>query len=487
MTPSDLVALSPYMVVAATAVVLMLMVAFYRSHAPAAILTGAGLTAAFGTLFAVHTSSPGRQVTALILVDDFALFFVGLILAAALAVLLLSYGYLRDRPGNREEYYLLILLAVLGGSVLAASTHFASLFLGLEILSISLYALIAYPRTLDEGIEAAIKYLVLSATSAAFLLFGMALIYSQLGTMRFSLIASTQSSGANPENLLVLAGSAMLFVGIGFKLSVVPFHMWAPDVYQGAPAPVAAFISTVSKGAIFAVLLRYFTVVDIRGYGSLYAMIAVVSFASMAAGNLLALLQDNVKRILAYSSIAHMGYLLVAFLAGGALGTTAVAIYLVAYFAATLAAFGVVVLISGPGEEVQEMDGYRGLFWRRPWLATVLTVALLSLAGIPLTAGFIGKLYLLAAGVGPALWVLVLTLVVTSTIGLFYYLRVVTAMLSRPVEGPVEAHPPLSAPGAMALVALTIALFWLGIFPTPVIQILQDTVGRLTGLPLPTL
>jgi len=479
MTVPDMITILPFIVVSATTVVLMLLVAFYRRHPLAAGLAGVGLTAAFAALFAVRFYAPSRQVTSLILVDDFALFFMGLLFAAGFAVVLLSYGYLKDRPGNREEYYLLLLLATLGSSVLAASSHFASFFLGLEILSVSLYGLIAYPRTLDESIEAGVKYLVLSAASAAFLLFGMALIYSQLGTMEFSHIASAQASGTNPSNLLVLAGSAMLFVGIGYKLSAVPFHMWAPDVYQGAPAPVSALISTLSKGGIFAVLLRYFTVVDIRGYESLYVMIAVVSFASMAVGNLLALLQNDVKRILAYSSIAHMGYLLVAFLAGGTLGATAVAFYLVAYFVTSLAAFGVVTVLSGPDEEAEDLEDYRGLFWRRPWLAGAFTSALLSLAGIPLTVGFIGKFYLLAAGVAPALWVLVVTLVVTSTIGLFYYLRVVATMLSRPTGQAPALGPSPSSQGVLALVALMVLLFWLGVFPTPLVQMIQETVAGL--------
>ncbi len=479
MTLPDLITILPFIVVTATVVVLMLLIAFYRHHGLTAGVAMIGLVAAFAALFAVRFYAPGRQVTPLILVDNYALFFMGLLFAAGFAVALLSFGYLKGRAGNLEEYYLLLLLATLGSSVLAASSHFASFFLGLEILSVSLYGLIAYTRNLDESTEAGVKYLVLSAASSAFLLFGMALIYSQLGTMEFPRIATAQASGSNPTNLVVLAGSAMLFVGIGYKLSAVPFHMWAPDVYQGAPAPVSAFISTLSKGGIFAVLLRYFTVVDIRSYGSLFVMIAVVSFASMAAGNLLALLQDNVKRILAYSSIAHMGYLLVAFLAGGSLGASAVAFYLVAYFITSLAAFGVVTVLSSPDQEAERLEDYRSLFWRRPWLAVVFTASLLSLAGIPLTVGFIGKFFLLAAGVAPALWVLVITLVVTSTIGLFYYLRVVTAMFYRPVE---EGPPPrwsVSASGVVALVALTVLLFWLGIFPTPLVQMIQQTVAGL--------
>jgi NADH-quinone oxidoreductase subunit N len=304
---------------------------------------------------------------------------------------------------------------------------------------VSLYAMVAYVRTSAQGVEAGVKYLVLAAASAAFLLFGIALIYADQGTMEFSRV-SLPSSGAS---VLFLMGVAMLSVGIGFKLAVVPFHMWTPDVYEGAPAPITGFIATISKGAMFALLVRLFKQVGLASGGSVFIVFTIIAVASMLVGNLLALLQRNVKRLLAYSSIAHLGYLLVAFLASGALAVTAVAFYLVAYFVTTLGAFGIVGVLSSSDRDADKVEDYRGLFWRRPWLAMVFTATLLSLAGIPLTAGFIGKFYVLNAGVGSALWLLVITLVVSSVIGLYYYLRlIVTMYLGVPEEEAAQVKAP---------------------------------------------
>jgi NADH-quinone oxidoreductase subunit N len=278
--------------------------------------------------------------------------------------------------------------------------------------------------------------------------------------------------------MVMLTGAGLLVVGIGFKLAVVPFHLWTPDVYQGAPAPVTGFVATVSKGAALALLIRIFPPADIQAGGPLYTVFALIAAASMMAGNLLALLQSNVKRILAYSSIAHLGYLLTAYLAGGVLAVTAITFYLIAYFVTTLGAFGIVVLLSGPQHEAERLDDYRGLFWRRPWLAGVFTAMLLSLAGIPLTVGFIGKFYLVLAGVGSALWTLVIILVVTSTIGLYYYLRIIVAMfVQQPDKKDTGPPTPLSLPGALTLATLTVLLVWLGVVPAPVIDLIQAMIG----------
>lgn len=478
MVLDDLVALLPLEVVAGFALLAVLAIAFVRSHLLAALLSAAGLAIAFAALWVALPATP-RQVTALFVLDSFSLFYVGVLLAAAIAVVALAYGYLERQRVHREEFYLLLLVATLGSATLAASNHFASFFLGLETLSISLFALLAYPRTVRGSVEAGIKYLILASASSAFLLFGMALIYAELGTMQFDRIA--QTLGTVSGDLLVLAGLSMLVVGIGFKLAVVPFHMWTPDVYQGAPAPATAFLATVSKGGMFALLLRFFTQVDVRSYGSMVIAFSLIAIASMLGGNLLALQQNNVKRILAYSSIAHVGYMLVAFLAGGTLGISAATFYLAAYFVTILAAFGVVTVLSTGNEEAESIDHYRGLFYQRPFPAVVLTVALLSLAGMPLTAGFIGKFYLVTAGVSVFWWLLVVVLVLSSAISLFYYLRVVSAVYQRPtVEAPAR---PVSAStqwaGGLVLAALALLLLWLGVYPGPMIEAIQATVGAL--------
>ena len=473
MSASDMITLMPLLILTAAPVAVMMLIAFYRSHVLTVLLTMAGFGASFFALFYSSSVIP-RSVAPLLVLDGYAVFYIGLILVAGFIVSAVSYGYLDGRADDPEEFYLLLLLATLGSMVLAAAGHFVSFFLGLEILSVSLYAMVAYVRTAEKGNEAGIKYLVLAAVSAAFLLFGMALVYAKVGTMEFSQIAGKAAeAGSDP---LVLAGFALMVVGIGFKLALVPFHMWTADVYEGAPAPVTAFIATVSKGAVFALLLRYFGGALIHGSRTLFLVFTLISIASMFAGNLLALLQQNVKRILAYSSIAHLGYLLVAFLAGGRLAMIAVSYYLAAYFVTTLGAFSVITVMSGKERDADEIDDYRGLAAARPWLAGAFTVMLLSLAGIPLTAGFIGKFYVVAAGVDSALWMLVVILAVNSAIGLFYYLRIIAVMFT-PAGEERRPYVPVSLSGVVVTALLVAVLFWLGIYPSFLIRIIDIAVA----------
>jgi len=476
MTIGDIFFLLPFIILAAAALLVMLSIAFYRCHILSALLTLIGIVVSFATLLNTYPVLP-HQITTLLILDHYAFFFTGLILAASFIVVVLSYGYLKKHEGNNDEFYILLLLAILGSAVLVASSHFASLFLGLEILSVSLYALIAYLRSSDRSIEAGIKYLILAAASASFLLFGIALVYAELGTMSFAGIASKI---IDTRNVLIFVGISMIIVGVGFKLAVVPFHMWTPDVYEGAPAPVTAFIATVSKGAVFALLLRYFTLIDVTLNSSLFLIFTLIAIASMFFGNILALLQDNVKRILAYSSIAHLGYLLVAFLASRTYAFTAVTFYLIAYFVTTLGAFGIITVLSGSQREADSINDYHGMAFRRPWLSGVFIAMLLSLAGIPLTAGFIGKFYIVKAGIGSSLWLLVVMLVINSAMGLFYYLRVVIALFGRPasnvgIEDPI-ASAKISLADSISLAVLTILLLWLGVYPSMFIEVIQ-TIG----------
>lgn len=474
MNGADAITLLPLMVVAGTSVLVMLATAVRRSHTFTLGLTLAGLAAAFWCAWPAGAMVP-RQVTALLIIDDYSLFYFRLLIAAVFAVAILTYDYLRKRDLHREELYVLLLVATVGAMVLVASSHFASFFLGLETLSISLYAMIAYLR-MSRTLEAGIKYLVLAAGSAAFLLFGMALVYADLGTMEFARMGQLLP-GLQSDTLLI-SGMALIITGIGFKLAVVPFHLWTPDVYEGAPAPVTAFIATVSKGAMFALLLRYFYSAGSIADRHIITIFTIIAIASMIAGNLLALLQNNVKRILAYSSIAHMGYLLVAFLVSGEFAVEAVTFYLVAYFVTTLGAFGVISVMSSSDDEPEQMEDYRGLFWRQPALAGVFTVMLLSLAGIPVTAGFIGKFYIVAAGASSARWALILILVVSSVIGLFYYLRLVATMYATPDSEPMTTAVPTASVGGAVLAALTCVLLWLGIYPNPVLRMIENVFPK---------
>src|ERR1700733_12298160 len=345
MSTRDLLALLPLLLIAASAVVVMLGIAFRRSPALAAGLTLAGLTAAFVSIWAAIPVVP-RQVTPLLLIDKYALFYTGLIVASAAVVAVLSYQYFEEHEGQREELYLLLLLATLGCAVLVASSHFASFLLGLELLSVSLYGMVAYLTDRRAALEAGIKYLILASASAAFLLFGMALIYAETGTMEFSRLRELPLS---TSGFTLLAGIALTITGIGFKLGVVPFHLWTPDVYQGGPPPVTAFVATTSKSAMVALMLRYVYLSGALRYHAVFLVFVIIATLSMCAGNFLALRQTNVKRILAYSSIAHFGYILVALLAGSTMAVGAVAFYLVAYTVTTLAAFGVVTALSRSG------------------------------------------------------------------------------------------------------------------------------------------
>jgi NADH-quinone oxidoreductase subunit N len=414
------------------------------------------------------------QATLLIRMDAYALFYMALLLWAGLAVLGFCYDYFKEREGENEELPLLLLTALLGASVLAGSSHFASFFIGLEILSISLFVLIGYPLNQARPLEAAIKYLVLSGVSSAFLLMGMALIYAQCGELYFSGIGSYIASRQD-MNATVLGGIILIVAGLGYKLSLIPFHLWTPDVYEGAPAPITAFIATVSKGAVFALLLRYFVSTGSYAYTPLLDVFSFIAGLSILGGNLLALLQNNVKRLLAYSSIAHMGYLLVAFIAGGTVSPVlvveSVTFYLLAYFITTIGAFGIVSVLSTPQTEADDIAFYRGLFWRRPWLAAVFTLMLLSLAGIPLTAGFIGKFYIFASAADGRLWGLLAAIIVGSGLGLYYYLRIIVVM-SMNVE--ITKIKPARDWVSIALLAvLTILLIWFGVYPNLLVNVIQ--------------
>ncbi len=480
MNSADFTVLLPLIVLGSTAVVVMLAIAFHRSHPLTATLTEIGLAVAFWSLWPAAAAVP-RQVTPLLIVDRFALYYFGLILAATFAVVLMAYGYLERHDVRREEFYVLLVVAALGSLVLVASDHFVSFFLGLEILSVTLYALAAYLTDREIALEAGMKYLVLAAASAAFLLFGMALVYAETGTMEFPALAAQLAEGG-AAHIWVLAGVAFMVTGFGFKLAVVPFHLWTPDVYQGAPAPVTAFIASVSKGAMFAILLRFFYQSGSRDLHASLLIFAIIAVASMIAGNLMALFQNNVKRILAYSSIAHLGYLLVAFEAGGPIGAAAGTFYLTAYMVTTLGAFGVIAALSSSGRDAEEIEDYRGLFWRRPVLAVVFTAMLFSLAGIPLTAGFLGKFYTVAAGASAAIWSLIFVLVVTSAIGLFYYLRVVVALYATEPAPDEAERPPLPAVpamGGLTLAALTGVLIWLGVYPQVVLNAIRAAMSAL--------
>lgn len=477
LTTQHFIALLPLLIAGATSVVVMLAIAWRRNHAQTYLLTVTGLVLALLAIIPALKVTP-IAVTALLQVDNFALFYTGLILASTLVCVTLAHAYMEGYPGNREELYLLIILATAGGIVLVSARHLAGLFIGLEMLSVPVYGMVAYAFFNKRSLEAGIKYMVLSAAGSAFLLFGMALLYADAGTLSFSGLG-TQLSASGELSQLVHLGIGMMLIGLAFKLSLVPFHLWTPDVYEGAPAPVAAFLATASKVAVFAVLLRLYQLSPAMAGGWLNDLLSLIAIASILIGNLLALTQNNIKRLLGYSSIAHFGYLLVALIASKGLAVEAIGVYLTTYVLTSLGAFGVVTLMSTPykGRDCDALYEYRGLFWRRPALTAVLTLMMLSLAGIPLTAGFIGKFYIVAVGVESQLWWLLSTLVIGSAIGVFYYLRVmVTLFLVAPGlhrhDAPENWGQRMSGVMLMAMAALTIIL---GVYPQPLMELLQHT------------
>lgn len=477
LTHDQIIATLPLLASSMLVMLVMAAIALHRCHRTVSLVTLLGLIATLATVpYAALAGT--QQVGMLFVVDGHALFYDGLVLLAAIGCTLLLRQYLASFTGNREEAYLLLTLSVNGALVLASSKHLAGFFIGLELMSVPMYGLAGYRFMQRRSLESATKYLVLSATATSVLLFGMAFLYAQTGRLDFAGIATLIADGRPLHMWLAQAGLALMMVGIAFKLSLAPFHAWTADVYEGAPAPVGAFLATVSKIAVVAVLMRL--CVDAGLYssangamiGHLGEVLGGVAVLSILVGNLLALRQDNLKRLLAYSSIAHFGYLLVVVVVGGALAEAAAGMYLATYTATTLVAFGVISVLSAGGgdRDVETVDGVRALASRSPWLALALAMAFLSLAGIPLTAGFIGKFYVFAAGAGTGHWSLLLAVVLGSAISLWYYLRIVAAVYARPEAG--QGMPIAAGAGWLAVLAALVAIVALGLFPQPLIDIL---------------
>ena len=432
------------LVLAAVPIAILVRSALYRSLFLTALTALVGFVAA-GTLF---FSSPAQTLPLpLFVIDSVGCLYGILVTAAASAIVLMSYTYVKGLS-RCDEYFLFLSLAVLGAAILLFARHFASFFLGLEIMSLSSYALIAYRKD-SLGIEEAMKYLVLTGVASGFLLFGIGLLYFETGILTLAPISPSP---------IALLSVAMIVMGIAFKLAVAPFYLWTPDVYQGSPAPVAALIATISKGSVFVFFMRFFLA---TGQPSAPVVMGM-AIASVLIGNLLALFQDNIKRLLAYSSIAHMGYLLLALIAIGPFAQQAIALYLIAYGSSILGIFCVLTLLSSHDDERDTLSSLHGLARHHPTLAAALALMLFSLAGLPLTAGFMGKIFILRAAISSDLWLPIAVLIVASTIGLFYYLRVIFSLFI-PEERPLPKI--ASMGGCLALALLVVALIWFGICP----------------------
>ena len=409
--------------------------------------------------------------------DNLALFGTLVIGYATGLVLLESIDYIKRRSMESGEFYILVLFAAAGMVIMAGANDLIVVFLGLETMSLALYVLAGFFRTEIQAGEASMKYFLLGAFASGFFLYGIALIYGATGSTNLDKIGAAVRAGAAKDPLLLI-GFALLLVGFGFKISAVPFHMWTADVYEGAPTSVTAFIATGSKAAAFTALLRLLLESLRPLQGEWVWLFWVLAVLSMTLGNVVAIAQQNLKRMLAYSSIAHVGYMLVGIVAGGGLGGGSVLFYLLVYTFTTAGAFGVILLLERGGEEAVGVADTAGLAERSPLTALALALFLLSLVGIPPTAGFVGKFYLFGAAVRAGyIWLAVIG-VLNSALAAYYYLRIVVYMYMRDPEGaPTEVAPSLA--GTLALFVALCGVIWLGVMPAPYLDLAQTALAPL--------
>ena len=406
--------------------------------------------------------------------DNLTLFATLVIGYATGLVLLESIDYLKRRGMESGEFYILVLFAAAGMVIMAGANDLIVVFLGLETMSLALYVLAGFFRTEIQAGEASMKYFLLGAFASGFFLYGIALIYGATGSTNLDKIGAAVKAGAGRDPLLLI-GFALLLVGFGFKISAVPFHMWTADVYEGAPTSVTAFIATGSKAAAFAALLRLLLESLRPLQGEWTWLFWVLAALSMTLGNVVAIAQQNLKRMLAYSSIAHVGYMLVGIVAGGGLGGGSVLFYLLVYTFTTAGAFGIILLLERSGEEAVGIGDTAGLATRHPLAALALALFLLSLVGIPPTAGFVGKFYLFGAAVRSGyVWLAVIG-VLNSAAAAYYYLRIIVNMYMREPEGPPAVIMPSFA-GALAVAVALWGVIQLGLFPAPLFDLAQSAV-----------
>ena len=415
----------------------------------------------------------GIQFNEMFKVDSFSLFFNIIFLVSTILVTLISMSYLDRGDRNQGPYYLLILLATLGMMLMAAGNELIIVFLGLELMSLSLYVLASYFRESPASSEAGMKYLLLGAFASAFFLYGIALIYGGAGTTSVPAIA--EAITAENKSPLLLAGMFLLVVGFGFKVAIVPFHQWAPDVYEGAPTTIAAFISAGPKAAGFAAFLRIFMEALPTLQVEWSGVLILLAMLTMTVGNIIAISQTNIKRMLAYSSIAHAGYVLIGLAAANDDGISSAMLYLLVYCVMNIGAFGAVILARTEDGESLMISDYAGLGTRKPLLAMFMTVMLLSLAGFPPTAGFVGKFYIFKAAVGAGHIWLVIIGAINTAISAFYYLRVVVTMYMREPEEELEISPYASTL-VVGLVIAAIGVLLIGILPSLMLTPAQNSV-----------
>jgi NADH-quinone oxidoreductase subunit N len=481
MTPPDLRPLVPALIVLGAALLVLLVQAITPRgrRSPAFEITLAGLMLALGATWLLPVprgcSSCGLSTGGSVVFDSYVAFVTILLLASAAVAALLSRAYLDALNAERGEPYALLLFSLIGLIGLVSAVELVSLFVALEIASVALYALTGMRREEPSSSEAALKYFLTGAFSSAFLLFGIALLYGATGSTSMARIAAQLSNGPSP---LVWPAVALLIVGLGFKVAAAPFHMWVADVYEGAPTNVTAFMSAAVKIAAFGALLQ----LSARALGDPLSQdrwrpaIAILAILTMVLGNLLALAQTRLKRLLAYSSVAHAGYILTALVAAPKVAAEAVLFYLVGYAAVSLGAFGILAAMVRDGHEPREVSDLAGLAETQPALAFTFTVFLVSLTGIPATAGFVGKFYVFSAAVGAGYAVLAVIGALMSVVSAYYYLRIVVVMYMQ--ESPCDTSwQPVAPPARLAFLVCVAAVIILGVYPGYVLALARSAAA----------
>lgn len=470
-TPGDWGAVGPELILGGAVLVLLLVDAFVRERIRTITtwLSLAALALAFVDTYYLWSHGDSHALYGQITSDKFAVFFDGVIILSAVLAVLLSESYIHTSSFDPGEYYALLLASSVGMMLMAAGNSLMILFLALELLSLALYILAGFERSRPKSQESGFKYFLLSSFASAFLIYGMALIYGATGSTQLVAIGNCLHGVGCPanvtENPLLLVGIGLMLVGFAFKISAVPFHMWTPDVYEGAPTPVTAFMSVTTKAAVFAAFVRVFNFSLNAAHSHWFPLLWGIAVATMVFGNLFALVQNNMKRLLAYSGVAHGGYILVALAANNPAGTTAVVFYFLAYAFMNIGAFMLVSILESHGQVGDDINSYRGLWHRNPFLAGAMSVFMFSLAGIPPFAGFFAKYLALVAIVQAKHTELAIIAVMTSLISVFYYLRVVVVMVLQP--GDVEEQKTsMNGMAEMAVTAAVAGTIGLGIIPT---------------------
>jgi NADH-quinone oxidoreductase subunit N len=469
----DWLSILPHLILAGGGFCIFCIGAFWRPRS-AELLFGLALMAVFLAGAETLLLTPqAPHFLGMLEVQGYGRFFTFLIVVITGLTLLFSHQYAKIRNIAGDEFYGLILLAALGMILVAGAVHWLTFFLGLEVLSISLYVLIAIRKADPGSNEAGVKYFIVGAVAGAFLTFGMAIIYAVTGTLNISKSLAVGAPAGSTS--LIFLGLSLLLVGIGFKISMVPFHLWTPDVYQGAPAPVTAFLSTGSKVALFAALLRFASYSSNEVWSYFAPVLWILAVLTMGVGSISALAQLQVKRLLAYSSIVQMGYLLMALLAVKQNGAPAIMFYLTAYALMDLGAFGMVAILSAKENDLDALDDYRGLAYAHPWRSAILAVSLLSLAGLPPTAGFIGKFALFWAVLQASYVVIAVIGILTVILSIYFYFKVVVALFMRPAQRTITI-PSMALADRFAGGLILILIFLLGLVPAPVFTVIDKAL-----------